>query len=458
MTISTKQRIHLCIPIFILFLPFFLSPPEGLTQNAFLSITLLLSSIWLWLSKALPWAVTTFLATSLTALLGILTPDTLFQQFGSSLLFFMIATFSITIALSQTDIPLRLAACILKRSNRNPVKLIFGFMCAAALLSSIMSNVPSCSVFASLALVLCPQTDEKSDGLEKSLLIAIPFACVIGGFMTPAGTPGNILTIALYESLTGNTISFLQWMSLGIPMSLVALGICGLWIIVCLRPQAPSLESTDQLYQKVATLGSFSGKEKKTLCIIGLMFSLWIASSWVPILNTTVVAVFCMCLFFLPGIEILSWDEYCKSAPWDIIFMVSGVGALAYSLTATGASSWLVSILMAAVGTVDVPVFMLLASSIIAVLHMVIPSGGAAVAVGMPPLILLALELGIPTLPIAFICGFWGAVVLVLPVDAVTIITYSLNRYSAKDLIIAGIVPTALLIAISAILLPWLAI
>ena len=63
------------------------------------------------------------------------------------------------------------------------------------------------------------------------VLIGIPYAAVIGGFMTPVGTAVNLVALSLYEQATGHTIRFLDWRLVGIPAALISIVIC-CWVLV----------------------------------------------------------------------------------------------------------------------------------------------------------------------------------------------------------------------------------
>lgn len=75
--------------------------------------------------------------------------------------------------------------------------ILFAFMLCAALLSSIMSNVATTAVLISVVLnflnVYQDETKRRSSG--EAFMIGLPIASMIGGMMTPAGSPLNILGI-----------------------------------------------------------------------------------------------------------------------------------------------------------------------------------------------------------------------------------------------------------------------
>lgn len=97
----------------------------------------------------------------------------------------------------------------------------------APLVLSVMSNVPTCTVFMVIGLgflELYENPDDK-ERTGRAFMIGIPVATMIGGMITPVGSSINLLAISLLEEHTGQTITFVQWMLVGIPLALVLLPI-----------------------------------------------------------------------------------------------------------------------------------------------------------------------------------------------------------------------------------------
>ena len=46
-------------------------------------------------------------------------------------------------------------------------------------------------------------------------------------------------------------------------------------------------------------------------------------------------------LFFVPGIDVLTWREYVASVSWNIVLLIGCVQAIAGGVREQGAASWL---------------------------------------------------------------------------------------------------------------------
>ena len=169
-----------------------------------------------------------------------------------------------------------------------------------------MSNLSTCIIYLNLGLALLHANNCKprESNLGKCLMIAIPGCAGVGGLITPAGTPGNLLIMDLLET-AGVQMSFLQWCLVFAPLALVCILIGAFWLTRLFPPEAITQEAMDALRQKLTDSGSLKPHEKKTIAIIVMMLVCWFLGTWVPVLNVTVVAVVGMALLFFPGIAVL---------------------------------------------------------------------------------------------------------------------------------------------------------
>ena len=431
--------------------------PANLSREGLASICLLLGAIILWVTEAMPLAISTILIVILMPFFKVMEISQIWPSFSNSIFFFILATFAMTGALVTSNIPTRIASLMLSWAGNNSRKLVMGFVFVTAVLSSIMSNVPTCALFVSLGISIVKANGNQAPGksnLGKALMIGIPAGAVLGGFMTPAGTSTNILAISLIKQFTGVTITFLDWMIVGIPMGIIGILIVSFWITVVFKPEPITQSALDYAKQKVDETGALSAKEIKTMIIIALMFVFWISGTWFPTLNTTIVALFGMVAFFLPGINVLTWKTFTDNAGWDVLFMVGGVNTLAAGILGTGAAGWIVSSVMSGAAVWPPMLTLILISAIAAGLHILIPSGPAVAGLAVIPMIEVAYLADINFIAVAVITAFWSGVTFMLPIDAVPLLTYGSGYYKMTDMMKTGWLPTVVLIFITAFFIP----
>ena len=446
----------IAIAVIILILSRVITPPSGLSREGFTALAIMLAALVLWITEAMNMAVTAIAMACMLVFLKVIPPASMFKGFGGSVFFFMVGTMSITTALASTSIPTRMAGAILSWSKNNPVKLTLGFVVGTGVLSSIMSNIPTCALFASLGMAVIKANGDPKPGtsnLGKCLMIGIPAGSVLGGFMTPAGGPTNIVAINALEAI-GIRVTFLDWMIMGYPIGLICCIAFALFICLFYKPEKITDEALVEAKAMVKGSGPLTVREIKCLCVVAAMFIAWVASTWVPILNTTAVALFGTCLFMMPGIEVITWKDYVVKGGWDGTFLVGSVGAMADAALATGAAGWLIdSTLGGATGWSPV-VLALAVSALICVLHWLIPSGPAVAGLAVVPIIMLAQNADASPVALAIITSFWSGVTFLLPTDAVPMFTYNFKYYSIGDMIKEGWIPSIVFIVFVAFAIP----
>src|SRR5690606_16462254 len=155
----------------------------------------------------------------------------------------------------------------------------------------------------------------------------------------------------------GVEVSFLEWIRIGLPVSICILVLCYLVITRIAFPnRLKSIPGSSKLIkQRLADLGAISKSERFVLAIFAVTALSWIFRPYinallslvfygepsVAILNDTVIAMAGgLLMFAVPtdlkkGEFLLSWDDM-KRLPWGILILFGGGLCLAQSLEDSG--------------------------------------------------------------------------------------------------------------------------
>lgn len=457
---QSKQNIGLIIGIAILILTALLPAPAGLSVAGKNSIGLLVSGIVMWVTEALPLAISAMMLMILLPFYGV-TPQLsdVFKDFVSPVIFFIIATFALTTIIIKTPLATRLTRRLVGWAGDSSEKLVLGFMIGVAFLSAVMSNVPTTLLFMALGIAILQANNAQvgKSNLGKCIMIGIPFAAMLGGAATPAGTAINIMAMYLLEQATSIHITFLGWMVMGIPIVVIMVLVSWWYLIKVFPPEKISHTNMSYLYDDPASLGPLSGQEKKVITIITAMLVLWISSTWVPWLDTTTVAIAGLVTMFLPGINVITWDEFISDVSWEIVLLIGGVQSLAAGILNTGAADWMVSSFITVAAQWGSVLTTAAASTLMAFMHVIIPVGPAIAGMSVIPMAGVASSIGANPVVYVMLTAFMSGITFLLPIDCVPLITYSRGYYSMGNFIRAGWFPTVVLILLCTFLLPPLA-
>lgn len=267
-----------------------------------------------------------------------------------------------------------------------------------------------------------------------------------------------MVTVGLFAELFGIRMSFIEWSMLGVPFCLIMLLAAWVVIVGAFRPEPISQASIDATRAEAAALGPLTGPEKATMGIIAAAMAAWIASSWVPALNTAMIAIVAVVLLSLPGGSTLEFKELVSRMNWGVLVMIMCILSVAHFVVATGAGDWMVSAIMAVMpDTWKTPFLVLLVLSAVgAVVHNVVPVGPAVAGILAYPFGVLAGDFGISMYCMLMVVAWQASLAYVLPLDCVPILTYSTGYYRMGDMARIGWVPTVVLVALTATLLPAL--
>jgi len=454
--LNKNKYIGLSLAIVVLILSIATPPMFGLTELGQKTLGVLCAGLILWILEILPFGVTGLLVIVLQPILNIADAGTAFANFANPTVFFVMATFGLSLAIINTDLGFRLIRRLLRLSGNDSKKIMLSFMVATAVLSAIMSNVPVTAMFAGLAAGMLSKMG-KEEGLRfgKAIMLAIPFAAMIGGSMTPAGSSINVLALDLLERFSGIRVGFVDWMAYGVPVVIMVLPLCWYILIKTFDPKDIDQSIVDTFVHDEKIPAEFSKKEIKVLCIISIMVTLWILSTWVPFLNTTVVAVAGLILFFLPGIEVFSWKQFTDGVSWDTVIMIGGVLSIGTAAIEAGLGEWLLSLFLETFLQLNLVTLLILLGIIIAILHLPLPLAPAIVAVAAGPIYGLALQMGISPELLIIPLAIFASCCMLVPLDPVPVITYSYGYFTMKNMIVAGTITTLVWIVLLSVWTPF---
>lgn len=258
-----------------------LLPMPGPGAAAHKLAALMTLAIILWVSEAIPMAATSLLVPALCIVFGVGSVTAVLAPFASPITFLFIGSFMLGAALQKHGLDNRLALRLLSLPGvtRSPFTVFAALGVFTALLSMWMSNSGTTAVMLPIALGVlktCPALGG-SRSARENLVLLIAFAASIGGLATPVGTPPNLIALAALREHAGIHLTFVQWMQLALPLSLVLLA----WLLWLMRP--PSGASVGdavglqrQFRVQLAGLGPMSRGEFHVAGALGVAVFLWV--------------------------------------------------------------------------------------------------------------------------------------------------------------------------------------
>ena len=424
--------------------------PESLPPAAQRVAALFATCLILWVTEAIPIAVTALLAVVLQAVAGVAPLPGAVAAFMSPVFFFVMVMFVIAQAFTNTGLDRRFACWLLAKAGGSTRRTVLLFMAGTAALSTVVSDVPCCAVFMAVALGLFDKMGLRpgTSRFAKSLMIGIPVASLIGGVGTPAGSSINILGLTFIERYGQVRVPFVHWMAIGIPMVIVLVPVAATVILWFYPPELDRIDGIN-FRAELDAMGPVTSGEWKVLALMSTMLGLWIASSWIRSIDVVVVAILGAAAMFLPGMRLFrSWQEAERGTAWDTLLMIGSVTSLGAVSASSGLAKWLVDASLGGIDTWSTAAVLATVSAFIVVIHLLVPVNPAIIAAMVPPIVLLATSTGHNPALYALPVVFTASCAFLLPLDAVPLVTYGKGYYRMFDMFLPGAVISVVWVAV----------
>ena len=127
-------------------------------------------------------------------------------------------------------------------------------------------------------------------------------------------------------------ISFVEWAAYGVPIALILIPLAWLIITRVFPPVELERERFRKFVEDSRVTEKVDRQEAKVICIMGTMIVLWILSSWIPAINLYVVAVLGVAVMFLPGVQVLDWENFKKNTNFQMTDMPKATAPILLAL------------------------------------------------------------------------------------------------------------------------------
>lgn len=355
----SKKNIGLILgPLVYLLIKLFYNPNELSEEGLAILASTLWVAIW-WVTEAVPIYVTALIPIILFPLSGGLELKQTTSAYGHKFVFLFVGGFILAIAIEKWRLHKRIALNIINIVGTKKSNIILGFMIATAFLSMWISNTATAVMIMPVGLAIISQLKDNPNTLEnentifgKTLMLAIAYSASIGGMATLIGTPPNLVLAGVIKTSYDIEINFLQWMSFGLPISLLLLFICWKYLTsITYKFKDENFKSgLEEINDQIKNLGKFSYEEKSVLIVFIATALAWITQSFIikkliPEIDDTIIAIIAaVVLFILPDKsgdnKLLSWSDAVK-LPWGILLLFGGGMALAKGFDSSGLAIWI---------------------------------------------------------------------------------------------------------------------
>ena len=427
---------------------------QGLDIIAGITLWITIWTATWWVFEAVPIPVASLVPLSMLPLFGVLSSKQVAQAYGHKLVLLLLGGFLLSRAMEKSGAHRRIALKMVSLCGGGGGKsLILGFMIASAGLSMWISNTATTLMMLPMVIAVLDGAEDKK--IRVPLLLGVAFAANVGGIGTPIGTPPNMVMIGYYETIKGVEISFLEWMKVGVPVSITMVILIWLWLSrnVKTRSRVP-----------LPSPGVWRKEEKRTMIIFFFTALAWMTRSapfggWksffglisendVGLYNilanandASVAFIAVIVLFCIPSgnkknEKLLDW-ETANKIPWGLIILVGSGICLGTAISESGLSEQAAKLLTG----IDKlkTVFVILCVALLVTFLTEITSNTATTVILMPILGAVSTASGIEPALLLVPAAISASCAFMLPVATMpNAVVYGTGEFSIKKMVKEG--------------------
>lgn len=410
---------------------------DGLSEQAEHTMGVTLATLFLLIFEPLNVCVTCMLSSAALFAFGCVgTISEGFSGFSNHILYFTTASFGISFAFQKSALSKQLLRTVMKGKKISVRKLIFIFMLCSALLSSIMSNVAAAVIFLPYAETFLGfiSDEAKRKKTKRCIMMCITVAAMEGGMITPAGSSMNLICLDMLERYTDKTIRFIDWMKIGMPLAFLMVVISFLIISAVYPPEEPEKDEMKAYLDRISAPSPVSGKDIYAASVILGIVSAWLISSWVPVINITVAAVFGLALMFIPKFGIITYEEFASSISWPTFFVAGNLISVANAVIATGLCDYFTGLVFPDRAGGNQIAAIIQTAAITFVFMALLPSAPAVITILTPIIINFASNNGFDPMTLVMASALCVSNIYLFPLDAPLVAAYDRKAFTMFEL------------------------
>lgn len=326
-----------------------------------------LMAIW-WLTEVFPIHITACVPLILFPLTGVfgegitLNARETVTPYVDPYIFLFAGGMCIAASMQQWDLHRRIALSIMRIIGTNPLYLLLGFLAATAFISMWISNTATATMMVPIGIAVILQLEnQRGRGRLRhygmAVMLAIAYGANVGGIGTKIGTAPNAQFSGFMERV-GVSISFLQFMTVGIPFVILFLPV--IWGVLWRVGRLDAIDShvgASVVAEEKARLGVVKRPEIVVLIVFLVTAALWVAGK--PITDylkprvtafsvtsahveggIAVLAATTLLILRVSRRQVLEFRSL-RLVPWSTLLLLGGSFAMASGIQQSGLSEWM---------------------------------------------------------------------------------------------------------------------
>lgn len=356
---SKKKYAHLAVGLILALLVLFAVPEgNGLTAVGVRTLAVIAMTVYYWIFVGTDWV--SLLAICLFAIAGTMPMKELIGKgLANTSALLIIFTSILCLALNYCGFMNRLITWFISRNvvRKRPWVFLALYYLAIYIIACFCNITSACLITLPVGVNIIQELGySKEDKFSKVLLAGSMWCAMWGYAATPIGHPVALAIIGLLESSCGIQLSFFQFMTVGIPITLL-MCVCSFLIVrFIIRPDMSKYVNYN-VDAKRKELTKMEGREKATLIVFLLVIAFYFIpdilryalpdfysyTSSLTLLTPSIIGICVLVIITIDGAPLLDFKKALKDVSWSSYFILAGMFTMsgAVSAESTGITAWL---------------------------------------------------------------------------------------------------------------------
>lgn len=443
-------------------------------------------AVW-WITEAIPIEAAALLPLVAFPIAGVANMKAAAAPYADEVVFLFLGGMMVGAAMERWGLHRRVALLTMLALGTRPAMLIAGLLSATALLSMWVSNTAAAVMMLPIANGVVKLVQQRNDAgphphakearnFAIAAMLAVAYGASIGGVGTLVGTPPNGVLASFLRQNLNASVSFTEYLKIGLPTMLLVLPVCWLLLIGLFPMRGLHAEGAHHMLKaELRTLGPVSRGEWTVVCVFALASLLWIFREPIALLlhlyrdrpggkpellltDAGIAIGAALLLFLIPvrtkeNVFALDWKT-AGALPWGILLLFGGGLSLAAAIEANHVDVFLASAFHGLHGLH--PFLIILITGALAVFVSEIGSNTAVATVLLPIVSTAAPALGVRPELLCFAVTFGVSLAFMMPSGTPpNALAFTSGHLRVPDMAKAGLCLNLACIAIIAAVVYW---
>lgn len=356
-----KEYIHYLIALIIgIVLAIVIQPTNGLTVVGVRVVAILIPTLYLWLTTNTHW--TSLLCLAMLVMTTAMSANEVWAgSMGHFVVITVLTYMVLNVCLSETGVINKIAFWFVSRKfvQGRPYAFMAMFFASNIIVGLFMDNLSLAVIYIGIAEVLCKQMGvKKGDPFYTCIFTGVLWGNVLLSIASPIAHALPNIIMGLAESQLGITITYAQWLAIGVPFCVV------MFVVIMIgariwNPDTSAFKNFD--VEKVKAESKPLGKDGKFAAFIFILVIFFVLAPSIlkdvsPVFSylnncgvviPAILAIVVLAIVRFDNKPVLDVPAALKQVPWPPIIFAGTVSVLATPLSSevTGITAWLGNIM-----------------------------------------------------------------------------------------------------------------